>query len=208
MPTLYCLAERKQTEQIRFIFAETGIKYEEKVVTEREAEKLQEDGKLIFNQLPMLEWDGFYLCEPAAIVEHIAVKADEANVGRNNSYLGADESERSYARALTTGANEFRRQMYEQFLAGPKQDKDAFLSTTLPAWLSHLNRLAVTTETNDFGLGPSVSYTFGDIAMFEALNQLHDIVGADVLDGYRELKQYYAKVSARPRFRMYLDNRN
>eukprot|EP00049_Salpingoeca_infusionum_P024720 m.16752 g.16752 ORF g.16752 m.16752 type:complete len:215 (-) comp7221_c0_seq1:392-1036(-) len=207
MPTLYCADEYGYTEQIRIMFAETGIKYEEKIVKPAEVEKMKEEGKLIFNKLPVLEWDGFFLCEPAAIMEHVAVMADATNAGRGNSYLGTNEEERSYSRALVTAANELRRQMYEQFLAGPTQDKPGFLSKTLPAWLKQLNRLAVTTEANDFGLGPSVSYTFGDVAMFEALVQLHSQVGPEVLADYRELREYYEKCAARPRFRMYLDNR-
>eukprot|EP00043_Microstomoeca_roanoka_P012388 m.119792 g.119792 ORF g.119792 m.119792 type:complete len:109 (+) comp15480_c1_seq1:438-764(+) len=73
MPILYCADERGYSEQIRLMLAEAGIKYDEKVVSEQQFAK---EGKLIFNKLPMMSWDGFNLCESAAILEHIAVKAD------------------------------------------------------------------------------------------------------------------------------------
>jgi hypothetical protein len=36
------------------------------------------------------------------------------------------------------------------------------------------SRLAVETESDDLGLGPGVNYTFGDVAMFEALTQVSE----------------------------------
>eukprot|EP00043_Microstomoeca_roanoka_P012389 m.119795 g.119795 ORF g.119795 m.119795 type:complete len:213 (+) comp15480_c1_seq2:438-1076(+) len=205
MPILYCADERGYSEQIRLMLAEAGIKYDEKVVSEQQFAK---EGKLIFNKLPMMSWDGFNLCESAAILEHIAVKADAVAAGRGNTYLGADENERSLARSLVYGANELRRQLYEQYVdVGPKQNKDGFVQKTLPAWLSHLNQLAVVTESDDLGLGPGINFTFGDVAMFEALNQLYTHLGDGVLADYRELKAYYDRCATRPRFRLYLDNR-
>ena len=49
-------------------------------------------------------------------------------------------------------------------------------------------RLAVATESNDLGLGPGVNFTFGDVSMFEVLNQLVTVFGESVLTEYRELK--------------------
>eukprot|EP01147_Barroeca_monosierra_P005001 gene5001-6950_t len=205
MPILYTTNEYGYSEQIRLMLAEAGIKYDEKVVDE---EKFAKEGKLIFNKLPMLEWDGFYLCESAAIIEHIAVKADEMLAGRRNSYLGVDENERSLARSLVYGSNTLRRQLYDLYVVpGPKQNKDAFVSKTMPSWLEHLNRLAITTQSDDLSLGPGVNFTFGDVAMFEAVNQLLLHFGDSLIENYRELKEYYDRCASRPRFRMYLDNR-
>lgn len=89
------------------------MRYEEVIVDSATEKKMREDGKLIFNKLPMLEIDSFTLCESkwveaspkngtapglclcvphqlhsdamdpqhlfigAAILEHLAVKADE-----------------------------------------------------------------------------------------------------------------------------------
>eukprot|EP00056_Hartaetosiga_gracilis_P022824 m.33265 g.33265 ORF g.33265 m.33265 type:complete len:210 (+) comp9851_c0_seq1:52-681(+) len=203
MPTLYCKNENGYTEQIRFMFAETGIKFDEENVTEKDMES-----KLIFKQLPMLEWDGYNLCESAAIMEHIAVMADSMGVGRGNTYLGANEEERSLARSFTAAANEFRRQLYEQYVrSGPAQDQDTFKSSTLPAWLTRLNKLAVQSHNDDLSLGPGVSFTFGDVAMYEMLEQISFHFGADVFEDYRELRDYYRRCASRPRFRMYIDNR-
>ena len=43
-------------------------------------------------------------------------------------------------------------------------------------------------EKDDLGLGPGVSFTFGDIAIFDALNQIVDAFGLEVLAPFRELK--------------------
>ncbi|EGD77256.1 hypothetical protein PTSG_08349 [Salpingoeca rosetta] len=205
MPVLYTNGKRGYAEQIRLMFHEAGIKFDEKVVDEADFAKT---GKLIFNKLPMLDWDGFTLCESAAILEHVAVKADEQGSGRGNTYLGGNEDERSLARSLAYGANQLRRQLYEQYLdMGPKQNQSAFTQTTLPAWLSHLNKLAVTTESDDLGLGPGVNFTFGDVAMFDALDQVVTVFGESVLADYRELKAYFDRCATRPRFRMFLANR-
>ncbi len=46
----------------------------------------------------------------------------------------------------------------------------------------------MTTESDDLGLGPGVNFTFGDVAMFDALDQVVTVFGESVLADYRELK--------------------
>lgn len=64
---LYSGDERRCTEQIRLMIAETGLKFEEKIVGEAEAAQLAKDGKLMFGKLPMLKIGNFTLNEGALV---------------------------------------------------------------------------------------------------------------------------------------------
>jgi hypothetical protein len=63
---LYSSDERRCTEQIRLMIAETGLKFEEKVVSAAEEQQMAKEGKLMYGKLPMLKVAGFMLNEGAS----------------------------------------------------------------------------------------------------------------------------------------------
>ncbi|NXR05795.1 GSTA1 transferase, partial [Semnornis frantzii] len=95
-PKLHYFNGRGRMEPIRWLLAAAGVEFEECFVeTKDDLIKLQKDGSLLFQQLPMVEIDGMKLVQTRAILSYIA--------GKYNLY-GKDLKERAlidmYAEAM------------------------------------------------------------------------------------------------------------
>ncbi|XP_058410133.1 glutathione S-transferase A3-like isoform X2 [Diceros bicornis minor] len=74
-PKLYYFRGRGRMEPIRWLLAAAGVEFEEKFIdTPEDLEKLQNDGSLMFQQVPMVEIDGMKLARSRAILSSIAAK--------------------------------------------------------------------------------------------------------------------------------------
>ena len=60
---LYSADERRCTEQIRLFLSETGLRFEERVVSEADTQQLTKEGKLMFGKVPALKIGDFWLSE-------------------------------------------------------------------------------------------------------------------------------------------------
>ncbi|XP_061600619.1 glutathione S-transferase, alpha tandem duplicate 1 [Cololabis saira] len=66
---------RGRMESIRWLLAFAGVEFEERYLSTREDyEKLQSDGSLMFQQVPMVEIDGMKLVQTKAILQYVAEK--------------------------------------------------------------------------------------------------------------------------------------
>uniref|UniRef100_A0A8C8ZWW2 glutathione transferase n=1 Tax=Prolemur simus TaxID=1328070 RepID=A0A8C8ZWW2_PROSS len=66
---------RGRMESIRWLLAAAGVEFEEKYITSPEdLDKLRNDGRLMFQQVPMVEIDGMDLVQTRAILNYIASK--------------------------------------------------------------------------------------------------------------------------------------
>ena len=62
-------------ESIRWLLAETGVEFEEEFLETREQyEKLQKDGRLLFDQVPLVDIDGMPRTQSRALLSHLAAK--------------------------------------------------------------------------------------------------------------------------------------
>ncbi|XP_035300384.1 glutathione S-transferase A2 isoform X2 [Cricetulus griseus] len=76
-PVLHYFNARGRMECIRWLLAAAGVEFEEKFIERPEdLEKLKKDGKLMFEQVPMVEIDGMTLVQTRAILNYIATKYD------------------------------------------------------------------------------------------------------------------------------------
>ncbi|XP_059130732.1 glutathione S-transferase alpha-4-like [Peromyscus eremicus] len=74
-PQLYYFCGRGRMESIRRLLAAAGMEFEEEFLETREQyEKLQKDGCLLFDQVPLVEMDGMLLTQSRAIFSYLAVK--------------------------------------------------------------------------------------------------------------------------------------
>ncbi|XP_031960514.1 glutathione S-transferase-like [Corvus moneduloides] len=74
-PKLHYFNGRGRMEPIRWLLAAAGVEFEESYLEKRDdLTKLQQDGYLLFQQLPMVEIDGMKLVQTRAIANYIATK--------------------------------------------------------------------------------------------------------------------------------------
>ncbi|XP_027708723.1 glutathione S-transferase A4-like isoform X1 [Vombatus ursinus] len=74
-PILYYFDGRGRMESIRWLLATAGVEFEEVFLETREQYlKLQEDGLLLFQQVPLVEIDGMKLTQSRAILSYLAAK--------------------------------------------------------------------------------------------------------------------------------------
>ncbi|XP_063245431.1 glutathione S-transferase-like [Prinia subflava] len=74
-PRLHYFNGRGRMEPIRWLLAAAGVEFEETYMeTKEDLTKLQKDGSLLFQQVPMVEIDGMKMVQTRAILNYIATK--------------------------------------------------------------------------------------------------------------------------------------
>ncbi|XP_051634102.1 glutathione S-transferase-like [Manacus candei] len=74
-PKLHYFNGRGRMEPIRWLLAAAGVEFEESFVEKKDdLTKLQKDGSLLFQQVPMVEIDGMKMVQTRAIANYIATK--------------------------------------------------------------------------------------------------------------------------------------
>ncbi|KAM9017810.1 uncharacterized protein PRD47_006052 [Ara ararauna] len=74
-PKLHYFNGRGRMESIRWLLAAAGVEFEECFLeTKEDLTKLQKDGSLLFQQVPMVEIDGMKMVQSKAIANYIAAK--------------------------------------------------------------------------------------------------------------------------------------
>ncbi|NWW43715.1 GSTA1 transferase, partial [Pedionomus torquatus] len=74
-PKLHYSNTRGRMESIRWLLAAAGVEFEECFLeTKDDLTKLQKDGSLLFQQVPMVEIDGMKMVQTRAILNYIAAK--------------------------------------------------------------------------------------------------------------------------------------
>ncbi|EGD77255.1 hypothetical protein PTSG_08348 [Salpingoeca rosetta] len=207
-PKLYYFDGRRgDAEAIRMLFKDTGIAYEDVGVSEETFKQMDAAGDLLFGQLPMVDFDGLKLVEQPAILEHIAQMADKAGKG-TNKYLGENENERSTARSLCSAACDLRRESLAMRKEGSNDAKRKFKADVLPVWFAALDKLAVASNDEDKGLGAGVHFTFGDMAIFEAVNAITVALNLSVIRPYPNLKEWHDKAVHRAAIEVHIQGRD
>uniref|UniRef100_L7N1J5 Glutathione S-transferase n=1 Tax=Myotis lucifugus TaxID=59463 RepID=L7N1J5_MYOLU len=116
-PKLHYFNARGRMESIRWLLAAAGVEFEEQFLASPEdLEKLRnEDGSLMFQQVPMVEIDGMKLAQTRAILNYIAAKY--------NLY-GKDIKERALIDMYSEGMADLNEMILHLPLCPPDQ-KDA-----------------------------------------------------------------------------------
>ncbi|XP_050172067.1 glutathione S-transferase A3-like [Myiozetetes cayanensis] len=74
-PKLHYFNGRGRMEPIRWLLAAAGVEFEESFLEKKDdLTKLQKDGSLLFQQVPMVEIDGMKMVQTRAIANYIAMK--------------------------------------------------------------------------------------------------------------------------------------
>ncbi|KAH0518971.1 Glutathione S-transferase A1 [Microtus ochrogaster] len=112
-PVLHYFNGRGRMECIRWLLAAAGVEFEEKFIeAPADMEKLIKDGRLMFQQVPMVEIDGMRLVQTRAILNYIATKY--------NLY-GKDAKERALIDMYTEGILDLTEMMLQVVISLPDQ---------------------------------------------------------------------------------------
>ena len=141
-----------------------------------------------FNQIPVLEDDGLVIAESCAILIHLAEKS-----GR---LMPADEAGRlkviqwCFAATATVQPALSMIAMVDAGFMGKDPATRAFLVVLATRWLAGLERQL---EGHDWITGDD--FTIADITLADVLREIRE---TDLMDGYPNVKAFYARAFARP----------
>ena len=141
-----------------------------------------------FNQIPVLEDDGLVIAESCAILIHLAEKS-----GR---LMPADEAGRlkviqwCFAATATVQPALSMIAMVDAGFMGQDPAARAFLVGLATRWLAGLERQL---EGHDWITGDD--FTIADITLADVLREIRE---TDLMDGYPNVRAFYARAFARP----------
>ncbi|XP_052088658.1 glutathione S-transferase 3-like isoform X1 [Mytilus californianus] len=180
-------------EIIRMVLAAAGLEYTEEYLTSKEQwEELKKSGKLLYNQVPLLEIDGLELVQTGAIVRYLAKKY--------NMY-GSNELEAVKIDMYYEGSRDF----YSVFIAMVFTDENECLKKVkevmLPKYFPVYEKILKNCNTK-YLVGDVVS--FADVGLLECLLAVEEFLGMESIDSYPKIKEYYQKMKAEDRISTFL----
>ncbi|XP_040595678.1 glutathione S-transferase A2-like [Mesocricetus auratus] len=194
-PVLHYFNARGRMECIRWLLAAAGVEFEEKFIESPEdLEKLRKDGKLMFEQVPMVEIDGMTLVQTRAILNYIATKYDLS---------GKDMKERALIDMYAEGVADLS-EMMGQLIVTPPDQKEAKISLIkdraknryLPAFEKVLK-----SHGQDYLVGNRLSRV--DIHLLELLLYVEEI-DSSLLAPFPLLQALKSRLSSLPNVKKFL----
>uniref|UniRef100_A0A6J0U0U1 glutathione transferase n=1 Tax=Pogona vitticeps TaxID=103695 RepID=A0A6J0U0U1_9SAUR len=194
-PKLHYFNGRGRMEPIRWMLAAAGVEFEEQFIqTKADLQKLQHDGSLLYQQVPMVEIDGMKLVQTRAIINYIAAKY--------NLY-GKDIKEKALIDMYFEGAADLS-EMIMILPYKPADTKEKELTTILekannryfPAFEKVLK-----SHGKDFLVGNQLSKA--DVLLLETILAAEELKG-DILSSFPLLKAFKARTSNIPTIKKFL----
>ncbi|CAO2634250.1 Glutathione S-transferase A1 [Lemmus lemmus] len=194
-PVLHYFNGRGRMECIRWLLAAAGVEFEEKFIDCKEdLEKLQKDGSLMFQQVPMVEIDGMILVQTRAILNYIATKYD---------LYGKDAKERALIDMYTEGIHDLTEMMIQSVVCPPDQReakvslvKDKTKNRYLPAFEKVLK-----SHGQDYLVGNRLTRV--DIHLLEVLLYVEEL-DPSLLAPFPLLKALKSRISSLPNVKKFL----
>ncbi|XP_004449926.1 glutathione S-transferase alpha-4-like [Dasypus novemcinctus] len=194
-PKLYYFRGRGRMESIRWLLAAAGVEFEEEFIEQREQyEKLKKEGRLLFDQVPLVEIDGMRLTQTRAILSYLAAKY--------NLY-GKDLKETARINMYADGTLDLM-MMIALMAFKPPEEKEENIALVVK---SAKNRYFPVFEKilkdhgEDFLVGNKLSWA--DIQLIEAILMVEEL-NASVLSDFPRLKAFKAKISNVPTIKKFL----
>ncbi|XP_036049701.1 glutathione S-transferase A2-like [Onychomys torridus] len=194
-PVLHYFNGRGRMECIRWLLAAAGVEFEETFIESPEdLEKLRKDGKLMFDQVPMVEIDGMMLVQTRAILNYIATKYD---------LYGKDVKERALIDMYTEGIVDLSEMIMLLVLCPPDQKeakisliKDRTKNRYLPAFEKVLKG-----HGQDYLVGNRLTRV--DIHLLELLLYVEEL-DSSLLAPFPLLKALKSRLSSLPNVKKFL----
>ncbi|CAO2634246.1 Glutathione S-transferase A1 [Lemmus lemmus] len=194
-PVLHYFNGRGRMECIRWLLAAAGVEFEEKFIDCKEdLEKLQKDGSLMFQQVPMVEIDGMMLVQTRAILNYIATKY--------NLY-GKDAKERALIDMYTEGIFDLT-EMIMHLVVCPPDQREAKVSLvkdkTKNRYLSAFEKV-LKSHGQDYLVGNRLTRV--DIHLLEVLLYVEEL-DPSLLAPFPLLKALKSRISSLPNVKKFL----
>ncbi|XP_037687578.1 glutathione S-transferase A4-like isoform X2 [Choloepus didactylus] len=194
-PKLYYFHGRGKMESIRWLLAAAGVEFEEEFIETREQhEKLKKEGRLLFDQVPLVEMDGLRLTQTRAILSYIAAKY--------NLY-GKDLKETARINMYADGTLELMMMIALMAFKLPEEKEESIASVLKKAKNCYFPVFEKILEDHgeDFLVGNKFSWA--DIQLIEAILMVEEL-NASVLSDFPHLQAFKTKISNIPTIKKFL----
>ncbi|XP_004696411.1 glutathione S-transferase A4-like [Echinops telfairi] len=194
-PKLYYFRGRGRMESIRWLLAGAGVEFEEVFLEKREQyEKLENDGRLLFGQVPLVEMDGMELTQTRAILSYLAAKY--------NLY-GKDLKERVRIDMYVDGTLDLMMMIALLHFKNPEEQEENIALIMKKAKTRYLPvfEKILKDHGEDFLVGNKFSWA--DIQLIEAILMVEEL-RASVLSDFPLLKAFKTRISNIPTIKKFL----
>ncbi|XP_075411090.1 glutathione S-transferase A4-like isoform X2 [Tenrec ecaudatus] len=194
-PKLYYFRGRGRMESIRWLLAGAGVEFEEEFLEKKEQyEKLVNDGRLLFGQVPLVEMDGMELTQTRAILSYVAAKF--------NLY-GKDLRDRVRIDMYVDGTLDLMMMVALLHFKNPEEKEetiDLIVKKAKTRYLPVFEKV-LKDHGEDFLVGNKFSWA--DIQLLEAILTVEEL-SASVLSDFPLLKAFKTRISNIPTIKKFL----
>jgi len=186
-PKIHYFPVSGRGEFIKLILEEAGQKYE--FVPHAPGSNTQPPlvDRLAYGQLPLYEDDGLSLVQSGTIIRYVAKKY---------SLYPSDLKVGAQAEMVVDGTLDFIGKYFGAALYNTIT-KDDFSKKVIPQWLGYFTKiLKANNNGKEFVAG--TKFSFADLALFQVLDVSAKWVPGS-LDSFQLLKDYHARIGARPK---------
>ncbi|XP_053980683.1 glutathione S-transferase-like [Hylaeus volcanicus] len=187
---------RGPAEQIRYIFAYTGVDYVDKRIPKENWPELKKS--MPYGMLPVLEIDGKPIAQSNAVARYLA---------RKHNLTGRDEWEAMMCDVLVDTLGDLKQIIYQyrtekdQFKKEEKKAK--LLKETIPFYLNKFEQTIG--ENGGYAVGSTTTWT--DFVFAVALENFENIFGSAALENYPGLRALKRRVHGIPAIAEWLTKR-
>ncbi|NXD37310.1 GSTA1 transferase, partial [Copsychus sechellarum] len=194
-PKLHYFNGRGRMEPIRWLLAAAGVEFDECFIEKKEdLTKLQNDGSLLFQQVPMVEIDGMKLVQTRAIMNYIAAKYN---------LCGKDLKERALIDMYVEGLFDLNELLmtYEILPADKKVQHFANMMDKAENRYFPVFEKVLKDHAKDFLVGNQLSRA--DVQLLEVI-LMADEYKPDMFSKFPFLQSFKARISAMPNIKKFL----
>uniref|UniRef100_A0A0B7BHZ4 Uncharacterized protein n=1 Tax=Arion vulgaris TaxID=1028688 RepID=A0A0B7BHZ4_9EUPU len=185
MARLYYFDGRGRGEIVRLALAAASIPFVEELITEREPYlKLVNGGKLLFDQLPLLEIDGKEIVQSNSIVRYI---------GRKYGLFGKNLDEEVRIDQCYEGGRDFLSPTLPLVFMPEKDVLEGPVQKALSKYLPIFEKIA---SANGTGFLVGNSLTIADLSLLEVLLVCVEYLGITILKDYPAVNKFYSVVTS------------
>nr|AYN44471.1 glutathione S-transferase A1/2-2 [Brachionus calyciflorus] len=178
--TLHYFNGRGKAEIVRLSMAAAKVEFSQVDITEKhQFEALKTEGKLVFGQLPLVEYEGNNLVQSCSTARYFAAKGD---------LLGSNEQEKLNIDILFEGTRDFNSAFMSYGFAGFKEVLDNGKQTAIPKYLPVFNSILSKNGSNGHLVGSKLS--LADLGLLEVSLTIEELLGEDELRPYPEVQNF------------------